>query len=100
MWALRKRPSQLKKADSALLKRLFAYSSLLKEAFTKLFDANITRQVASRRMRRWVKRVQNSGITCFDILIKTLNKHWPIILNYFNDRITSGFVDRAIALCE
>ncbi len=99
MWALRKRPEQLKKADNALLKRLFEYSPLLKEAYhyqhqlTKLFNANITRQVAARRMRRWVNRVQNSGITCFDKFIKTLNKHWRMILTYFNDRVTSGFVE-------
>jgi len=99
MWALRKRPERLKKEDNALLKRLFGYSPLLKQAYhyqhqlTKLFDANIPRQVAARRMRRWVNRVKNSGITCFDKFIKTLNKHWPIILNYFNDRVTSGFVE-------
>jgi len=44
-------------------------------------------------MRRWVNRVKNGGIICFDKFIKTLNKHWPIIFNYFNDRITSGFVE-------
>lgn len=99
MWALRKRPGQLKKEDHALLKRLFEYSPLLKEAYhyqhqlTKCFDANITPQVAARRLRRWVNRVQSSTLTCFDKFIKTLNKHWRIILTYFNDRITSGFVE-------
>ncbi len=36
-------------------------------------------------------KLKKSEITCFDKFIKTLNKHWRIILNYFNDRVTSGF---------
>ncbi|NOY72105.1 MAG: transposase [Gammaproteobacteria bacterium] len=85
MWALRKRPSQLKKEDNALLKRLFEHSPLLKEAYqypyqlTKLFDVNITRQVAARRMRRWVNRVQSCGLTCFDKFIKTLANYSQLL---------------------
>ncbi|MCL4299162.1 MAG: transposase [Anaerolineae bacterium] len=37
--------------------------------------------------------MQHSPVDCFDNFIQTLSTHWQSILNYFVDRVTSGFVE-------
>ena len=49
--------------------------------------------VAKRKFRAWIKRVQKSGLTCFDHFIKTLLNWLDEISNYFINRDTSGFVE-------
>ena len=44
-------------------------------------------------MRAWIKRVEASGLGCFDRFIGTLEKRMDEITNYFEERETSGFVE-------
>ena len=44
----------------------------------------------------WIKKVERLKATCFRPFVKTLSSHWTLIINYFADRITSGFVEGLI----
>ena len=41
----------------------------------------------------WKGLVQQSGVTCFEDFLKTLDERMEIITNYFEDRHSSGFVE-------
>ena len=41
----------------------------------------------------WVQDVQQTGLTCFDSFLTTLNNHFDQITNYFIHRHNSGFVE-------
>ncbi len=99
MWILRKDKSALTDDEKKTLKRLFGHSPLLKLAYklcndlTKIFDEEISKGNAKRKINNWKKRIKKSGLTCFDGFIKTLKKWMEEITNYFIDRQTSGFVE-------
>ena len=48
---------------------------------------------AKRQINAWKRRVKKSNLTCFDGFLSTLTKWEKEILNYFDDRHTSGFVE-------
>jgi transposase len=48
--------------------------------------------MALTKMNRWIQRVKDSKLTCFDGFVKTLERYKANILNYFKDRRSSGFV--------
>jgi transposase len=81
------------------LRRWLAHSPRLqqaypfREALTAIFNQAPSRQAGERRLSGWIKKVQLRGLVCFDGFIKTLSSHWQPILNYFVDRLTSGFVE-------
>jgi transposase len=52
-----------------------------------------TMQEAERRLTAWIKTVERLNATCFRPFLKTLSSHWTLIINYFADRVTSGFVE-------
>jgi transposase len=99
MWAFRKKPADLKPDERAVLDRLFSYAPALKQAhelreqLTAIFNAPLSKTGAKRKLRAWIKRVQQSGLTCFDEFLKTLANWWEDITNYFVDRANSGFVE-------
>lgn len=99
MWAFRKKASDLTRKEKAVLKRLFSYASDLKKAYnlreqlTRIFDRNLSRAEAQKQIRAWVTRVRKSGLTCFDKFIKTLTRWFDEIINYFINRLSSGFVE-------
>jgi transposase len=99
MWAFRKRNADLTDQEHQVLQRLFAYSPDLalaydfREQLTAIFEQTISRPQAKQLFRSWVKRVQHSGLTCFDDFIHTLLKWMDEICNYFINRDTSGFVE-------
>ncbi|MCA9968554.1 MAG: transposase, partial [Anaerolineales bacterium] len=41
----------------------------------------------------WCHKVGQSPVRCYDTFIKTLHRYWRYILNYFNQRVSSGFVE-------
>lgn len=99
MWMLRKDNKNLTKQDQSVLNILFSYSPSLKLVYdfqtelTDIFDMNISKQAAIEKINNWIKRIRVSQITDFDPFIKTLENLWDEILNYFDGRFTSGFVE-------
>lgn len=99
MWAFRKQPADLKPAERRVLRKLFKHAPQLKQAYdlrkqlTAIFDQDIPKLLAQRKIRAWIRRVKKSGLQCFDKFLKTLQHWWNEITNYFVDRATSGFVE-------
>lgn len=99
LWLLRKNHTHLDEQERSRLRRLFVLSPQLhlaytfREELTAIFNQAQTRSEGERRLTRWIQKVQQSGLDCYDGLIKTLRNHWHPILNYFVARVTSGFVE-------
>ena len=99
MWILRKAKSKLMDEEKETLECLFKHSPLLELAsdfsndLTDIFEEDISKSKAKRKINSWKKRVKRSDLTCFDGFIKTLEKSIDEITNYFIDRQTSGFVE-------
>jgi transposase len=99
LWAFRKNPQDLQPEERRVLKRLFRYAPQLKQAYdlreqlTAIFEQPISKDQAQRKMRAWICRVRKSGLTCFAEFLKTLERWWKEITNYFVDRASSGFVE-------
>lgn len=99
MWAFRKKKVDLVPKERQVLRKLFALSPDLKQAYrfrtqlTAIFEQPIKKPAAQRKLQAWVKRVQKSGLTCFDQFIKTLLNWLEEISNFFINRDTSGFVE-------
>jgi len=60
---------------------------------TGIFNQKISKSEAKKKIRAWKRRVAKSELTCFDSFLSTLTKWEGEILNYFDDRYTSGFVE-------
>jgi transposase len=99
MWAFRKKKADLTPKERTVLRKLFAHSPDLKlahqlrEKLTAIFELPITKSAAKRKFRAWIKRVQQSILTCFDGFIKTLENWLEEISNFFINRDSSGFVE-------
>ncbi len=99
LWLLRKNHTTLNDDERAHLRCLMAHSAQLHQAYpfreelTAIFNQAQARQEGEHRLIRWVKKVQRSDLDCFDGFIKTLTGYWQPILNYFADRVSSGFVE-------
>jgi transposase len=99
MWALRKKPADLKPEERKVLHSLFSFSPHLKRAYTlqlqltAIFDENISKSTAQTKIKAWMKRVKRSQLTCFDDFLKTLTHWWEEITNFFLQRANSGFVE-------
>lgn len=99
MWAFRKKAQDLKPEEHQVLRKLFKYAPQLKRAYelreqlTTIFDLEIPKAVGKKKLRTWIKRVEKSGLQCFDKFLKTLDNWWEEITNYFIDRASSGFVE-------
>jgi len=99
MWILRKRPDDLTSKDQETLDQLFQYSPILQQAYqlknelTALFDSDLDRRRGKQRITGWMHRVKKSSVRCFDAFLKTLETYKEEVVNYFLDRLTSGFVE-------
>ena len=99
MWAFRKKKADLVPEERKVLCKLFSLSPDLKQAYqfreqlTAIFELSIKKPTAQRKFRAWIKRVQKSGLTCFDHFIKTLLNWLDEISNFFINCDTSGFVE-------
>jgi transposase len=60
---------------------------------TAIFEQPISKPTAKRKIQAWMRRVQKSGLKCFDEFLKTLEHWWEEITNYFIHRANSGFVE-------
>lgn len=99
MWTLRKSPAEITSDEKIILKRLFKYSQKLKNAYelmnnlTAIYNANISKGQAKRRIKGWMRQVKNKGATCFNRFLNTLTINMEEITNYFINRNSSGFVE-------
>ena len=99
LWACRKKYEDLRPEERKVRKLFFEHAPKLKLAYTlqdqlsAIFDQSISKKVAKIRIQAWKKRVQASGLNCFDRFIKTLERWWEEILNFFVARRNSGFVE-------
>ena len=75
-------------ADAALRE---AY--LLKEEFYLIFERIRDQEQARRFLMAWVFKVQQTNNCYLLAFVKTLHNWWQQILNYFDERITNGFVE-------
>lgn len=97
--AFRKNAKDLNKAERKILRRFFAHSPLAKQAYalreqlTAIFDMHLSQKQAQAKIRRWIQRVQESGLECFDDFLNLLATWWQEITNYFIQRENSGFVE-------
>lgn len=97
--AFRKNAKDLNKEERKILRRFFAHSALAKQAYvlreqlTVIFDMNLSKKQAQAKIRRWIERVQKSGLQCFDDFLNLLSSWWQEITNYFIQRENSGFVE-------
>ncbi len=66
---------------------------LLKEEFRLVFERVQDKQQAQRFLQAWIYKAQASGSKHLIAFIKTLRNWWSEILNYFDKRITNGFVE-------
>lgn len=98
-WVLRKNHADLAQEERVRLRHLFEYSPLLHQAYTfreeltAIFNRPYSVSQAEKAIHTWCAKVRASSVGCYDRFIKTLKKYWRYILNYFNDRISSGFVE-------
>ncbi len=99
MWIVRENNEDLSSDKRKKLNRLFEYSSELKLAYTfreeltAIFEMRLTKEEAKKRLLKWADKVRRSVLTCFDQFLKTLDNWLDEIVNYFVDRLSSGFVE-------
>lgn len=100
LWALRKKSEDLEPEERETLGLLFECSPLLRKAYrlreklTRIFDnEKHTVESGRRAIRRWMAEVRESGLTCFDSFLSTLEERMDLITNYFISRSSSGWVE-------
>ncbi len=99
MWIIRKNNRDLTADERKRLRRLFEYSPKLKLAYTlreeltAIFEMRLTKEEAKKRLLKWADKVSRSALTCFDKFLTTLNNWLNEIVNYFVNRLSSGFVE-------
>jgi len=99
LWAFRKNKADLTPDEQELLTRLFAHSPQLelaytfREELTTLFESALSKSEAQVKIQDWQERVRQSGLTCYDGFLTTLQNWWEEITNYFVNRANSGFVE-------
>lgn len=99
LWTLRKNHAALNPDERQNLRQLFVHSPALHQAYTfreeltAIFNQQLTVPQAEHRLKAWIRKVEHSSLQNFDGFIKTLRNHWTYIVNYFDQRISSGFVE-------
>jgi transposase len=71
----------------------FKAAHMLREVLTFIFDAPLTKAKACDYLEAWTSLVKDSGLTCFDSFLTTLDERLDEITNYFLNRQSSGFVE-------
>jgi transposase len=99
LWPFRKRATGLAPVEQARLDTLLAYRPALRQAYTlrehltTIFDTARSKADGLRRMHFWRRRVEKSGLRCFDGFLKLLDTWLDRIANYFINHQTSSFVE-------
>ena len=91
--------TELNEEEKAKLEKVFEHSAELRTAWelrnrlTEIFNSPLEMEQARSAMREWECQVKKSGVSCFDGFLGTLKKYKNYILNYFDGRKNSGFVE-------
>ncbi len=99
MWIIRKNNRDLTDDERKKLRRLFEHSPALKlvytfrEELTAIFEMQLTKEEARKRLLKWAAKVRWSASSYFDKFLTTLNNWLDEIVNYFANRLSSGFVE-------
>lgn len=99
LWLLRKNHEDLDDDERQRLRQLFQLAPVLHQAYTLrteltvIFNQAETIIEAEHRLTQWVQKVERTDVTCFRTFVNTLTHHWTPIVNYFQDRVNSGFVE-------
>jgi transposase len=97
--AFRKNANDLNKEERKTLRTFFKHSASaqqaynLREQLTAIFDMHLSKKQAHAKILGWIRKVQNSGLHCFERFLNLLQKWWEEITNYFVQRENSGFVE-------
>lgn len=98
-WVLLKNRSDLTPEQEAQLRTILATSDelralyLLKEEFRFICDKIDDRERAQRFLAAWTWKAAVTGSRYLIRFVKTLCNWWHEFLNYFDDRVTQGFVE-------
>lgn len=98
-WVLLKNQDDLDADERQKLQAVYLLSPQLrklhqlKERFRNIFEHITDRKQAERFLRAWMCEVKQLGCSRLMSFIKTLERWWDPILNYFNQRITNGAVE-------
>jgi len=98
-WLLLKKRSKLKPDEEAKLRQILEASYelraiyLLKEEFRTICDKINDRAQAERFLQAWIWKAVATGSRYLIRFVKTLRNWWHEFLNYFDDRVTQGFVE-------
>jgi transposase len=98
-WVLLKNRSELKPEEEAKLLVILDTSDelrdiyLLKEEFRTICDKIKDKARAERFLRAWMWKAVATGSRYLIRFVKTLRNWWHEFLNYFDDRVTQGFVE-------
>jgi len=99
MWLFRRNRQDLDHEEQQRLGLLFECAPDLKQAYdlreqlTAIFETDHNKASATAAIKRWMKQVRSSGLSCFDSFLVTLENWLDEITNYFVSRLTSGFVE-------
>jgi transposase len=98
-WVLVKNELDLSEAEQAKLAAVGqAVPTLLelhrlKEDFRTIFETAPSRDCAVGELEQWIAQAERTGLQRLAKFVATLRTWWDVILNYFHDHITSGFVE-------
>jgi len=98
-WLLVKNRDELTPEEEAQLLAVLAASPelrtlyLLKEEFRLICEKARDRQQAERFLRAWMWKAEHTGDRFLCKFVGTLRHWWHEILNYFDGRVTNGFVE-------
>jgi transposase len=98
-WILVKNMDDLTLAEQEKLGMVYETSPelkqahVLKEDFRRIFEEEEDHENASKALEDWIIRVMESGLKGLERFLTTLNNWKTSILNYFNGRVTNGFVE-------
>ena len=87
MTQMPKQPADLRPEERQVLRKLWKVAPKLKQAYdlrqqlTAIFEQPISKPTAKRKIQAWIRRVQKSGLKCFDEFLKTLEHWWDEITN-------------------
>jgi len=99
MWSFRRHFWDLETEQQDALAGLFVHAPELKQAWVLrhelflIYESPHTPEQAGHCFDRWVHKVQGSGLNCFDGFIHRFETSRADMLNYFDGRHTSGFVE-------
>lgn len=65
----------------------------MRKELTAIFNRHLTVAEAEVAIRAWIRKVEASALTYYNAFIKMLPRYWTFILNYFKQRLSSGFVE-------